>query len=373
MARNMNRGAVAELAGVSPITVSRVFSNSSLVTGKTRRRVLEAGKACGYTPNAAARAIRTRRFNRVAFVVTTFEPRGHVSMPNVLSYLTAAADALAERGYSVIYEHFHLEEGTRRLIEPPRLFMELAADGVIGMSGGFVPTDVDATLANLGAPVVWVNRNADEGVPAVVADEFDAARRLTRHLIELGHRRIGYVSYSDLRHYSAMQRLEGVRAELQAAGLSTEGLIRCKDRFSRLQTIEQLLAASPRVTALVCYNGLIYRSALQLAAEQGIRVPTDLSLAVFASEWELDMNMFPVTAVIVPEGKMSIVAVQALLPMIEQQRSADESVAVAETNAAPATASDVRPGCRAPLMAGVIPPVMAELRLGRTTAPPPAR
>jgi len=371
MSRSVNRSVVAEIAGCSPITVSRVFGRkSSVVTEETRQRVLAASKACGYIPNAAARAIRTKRFHRVAFVVTTFDAPGHGSMPNVLGYLTAVADTLAEQGYSVIYEHFHLEEGTRRLIEPPRLFMELAADGIIGMSGGFVPPEVDAAMTRLGAPVVWVNRNADEGVPAVVADEFGAARQLTRHLIDLGHRRIGYVSFSQLVHYSAVQRLAGVRAELQAAGLSTKWLVRAKDRFSRLQTIEQLLAAAPPITALICYNSLIYRSALQVAAEKGIRIPADLSMGFFASEWELDANMFPVTAVLVPEGKMAVVAVQTLLPMIEQRRSADEPETAMPIHTDYPAGAYVPPAGSTPRLTMTIPPVAAELRLGRTTAPP---
>lgn len=346
MARNADRDTVARLAEVSPITVSRVFTNSHLVSEHTRRRVLEASKVCNYTPNAAARAIRTQRFNRVAFVVTTFQPRGRGSMPNVLSYLTAATDVLAQRGFSVIYEHFHLEEGTRKLIEPPRLFMELAADGVIGMSGGYVPQEVDTTLASLGAPVIWVNRNADEGVPAVISDECEAGRQMVRHLIELGHRRIGYISYAQLLHYSAVQRLQGIQSELEAAGLPTDAVIRCTDRFSRLQAIEQLLTPKPRITALICYNGLMYWSAMQVAAQQGIRVPADLSMSLFASEWELDLNLFPVTAVLVPEGAMALAAVEALLPMIERRRSGD--------------AAGAKP---------VIPPVRAELRIGRTTGP----
>jgi len=128
---SMNRNKVAELAGVSPVTVSRVFRNSSLVDPKTRKRVLEAGRKCGYVPNSAARAIRQGRFNRVAAVVVQYGDVGTSWFPNN-GFLDPAVNELAIHSYSMVTEPLYLDIKNDVFHQPPRLFSELAVDGILG-------------------------------------------------------------------------------------------------------------------------------------------------------------------------------------------------------------------------------------------------
>lgn len=327
MGSKVTRDDVAKLAGVSPITVSRVFRGDTVVAGLTRDKVMQISRQLGYMPNAGARAIRTRRFERIAFAVVGFEPKHSNYSPTMLSYLSTAAELLAERNYMMVFEHFHLEEKTHRLLEFPRLFTELSVDGVLGVpAGGVVPPVVDQGLAQLQCPVVWVNRNTGEVDDVFPCDEVTGSQALARHLIELGHRNIAYIGFNS-QHYSAIDRPAAIQKTLREAGLRTD-LFR-RDSFLKLEPmIRQLLSpvnAADRPTAVVCYSTYVYQAVMHIASDLGLHVPRDLSLAIFASQWEAEKSMIPITAVIAPEFEMTHLAVNHLLARVEHRGSAHSS------------------------------------------------
>ncbi len=313
----VNQKELARLAGVSQVTVSRALRGSSLVSPKIRQKVMDASHRCGYYPRSDARAMRSGKFKRIACVVTLHSPKDRPH--NTYSgYLDTAADLLAENGYSAIFESFYLDLRTNEFLEAPRLFSELAVDGVLGITAASpVMSYVDNRLAELGAPVVWVNRDMEEGIVSVVADEEANARILTRHLINLGHRRIGYLGRIGP-HYSTIQRCEGVYQELKSAGYDTSG-VNYHETNTEVASTEALLTGKPRFTAIVCYNLQAYLIALQVAARQGLRVPQDLSLCFFASSWEVSaFANFPATVVEIPEIEMAHTAIRLLLNTIEK-------------------------------------------------------
>ncbi|NLX04724.1 MAG: LacI family transcriptional regulator [Phycisphaerae bacterium] len=312
----MNRNRVAELAGVSPITVSRVFRGSGLVAEATRQRVIEAGRRCGYYPHAGARAMRCGRFNRIAACVVQYGPKGSVYSPNN-GYLDAATDELAEHGYSLVFEPLHLAEAGDEFIEPPRLFSETAVDGVLGLpTGGLAPKEVDDHLARLGAPVVWMNRNPGECPVSVVCDEYRHGRMLARHLIDLGHRRIAYAGYGSP-HYSATGRFAGIRDELVAGGLDTSALYLGPRPPQPTAMAERILDLSEPVTAVIAYHRGFQEGMLRAASLRGLNVPRDLSVCHFASAWEFELVDRPPTAVSLPEPQVAVAAVRALVELMD--------------------------------------------------------
>ncbi len=297
---------IAEITGVSQKTVSRVLRNDSTVAPDTRRKVQEASRRHGYSPNAAARAIREGVFNRVACVVMQSGHEGSAAHPNILSYITAAADELAAHEYSLVLEPFRIHPATREFIEPPRLFSELAVDGILAVAAsGDVPEVVDRRIAEMYGPLVWLNRAAIDSVPCVLADEAYGARLLTRHLIDLGHRRIGYVGPVG-EHFSANERRDGVAEELRSASLDASALLECGREVKTTELVTELLAHRPAVTAVVCYDHVFRRAVSVLAERRGLHIPGDLSVCHLASAWETYADSFPeFTAATVPEEDMA--------------------------------------------------------------------
>lgn len=300
--------------GVVSSVVNRSKSNT-VVSPETRRRILSIAKEMGYIPNAAARAVRHRRFNRIAAAVVQYGRPGTSYTPNN-GYMDAAVNALAERGYSLVLEPLHLDQVNDRFYEPPRLFSEMAVDGVLGLPvSGVVPSQVDEQLAHLRAPVIWMNRNPQETSQNVICDEPAGARLLVRHLLDLGHRRIGYLGFKTP-HYSGNDRFKAVVSELTAAGLDTSGILLAENSVCVPEMAERLLAFRPAVTAIICQN-IAFWTVFHMIASRGMKVPGDISLCYFGSAWERGMSMFPPTMLEVPEARMAVAAVDMLINLIE--------------------------------------------------------
>jgi LacI family transcriptional regulator len=320
---SVTRDEVAKLAGVSPITVSRVFRGSGLVAEDTRQRVIGVARQAKYSPHAGARAMRCGRFGRIAFALVQYGQPGEPYSPtNLYGYMNTATHGLAEHGYSLALEPLSLNLQDE-YIQSPRLFAELGMDGVIGFpSSGYVPPQVDRQLSDLGAPVVWLNRNTEAGLECFNCDEIANAKLLTNHLIGLGHKQIAYVGY-DTPHYAGAQRHEGVRAALTEAGLTTEHVLMSPRHGCMNESAEQLLDDHSAATAAVCYSRVAFDTILHHAARRGVRIPRDLSVCYFASVWELPWADYKATALEVPEREMAVAAVARLLERIEKQPAAD--------------------------------------------------
>jgi LacI family transcriptional regulator len=331
---------IAKRAKVSLPVVSSVVNHSrctAMVSPAKREKILAIAKEMGYTPNAAARATRQGRFNRIAAAVVQYGPPGTSYAPSN-GYLDTAINELAERGYSLVFEPLHLDFKTDRFFEPPRLFSELAVDGVLGLPvSGFVPPQVDEQLAGLKASVIWMNRNPEETTKNVMCDEPAGTKILLRHLLDLGHRRIGYVGYKTS-HYAGKQRYETVKSELAAAGLDTSGLMVAEHVDFLMDVIEPLLDRRPLVTAMICYNHMAYRTALHCMARRGLKVPDDISLCYFASPWELGMTRFDVTVLVVPEARMAETAVQMLVDLIEEKEFTEPGLLIGTLHSGQTTA-----------------------------------
>lgn len=316
---------IAKRAGVSLQAVSAVINNSrstSVVGAVTRDRIEQVARELGYIPNSGAQSIRRGRFDRVAFVVTRCVNTEQKEKSRLrVSYLEEAVDRLADRGYSVIYEPFDLDFRTRDFIEPPRLFQELAVDGIIAVDSAGIVEQVDQRIADRRCPVVWVNRNPSEGISTVQCDERAGATMLVEHLAKLGHRRIGYIAYAGA-HYSTIDRRAGVTAALQAASLSTAGVCTVPAGMTAAQEACRVVREQ-RLTALICYDHLTYECVLHGLASTGVRVPGEVSLCLFAGCGERDTTL-PLTCVEVPEAAMVDAAVELLVAKMTHRQSVAE-------------------------------------------------
>jgi LacI family transcriptional regulator len=267
---------VAKLAGVAPITVSRVINNSDSVNPATRQRVQTAIDELHYVPNTLAKSLRSRHTQTIALILTD------ITNPFWTTIARGVEDAAAESGFHTIL--CNTDENPAKEATYINLLLQRRVDGII-----IAPTTPDrkrlALLKQHQVACVLIDRRvAGFKADAVLGDNRQGACLLTEHLIELGHRRIALVN-GPCSISTAQDRADGYRAALRQHQIPLEdGLIMEGGEFkqaSGYQLVKQLLTHLPRPTAIFAANNLIAVGALQALREAALRVPEDIALVCF--------------------------------------------------------------------------------------------
>ncbi|MFM9978201.1 MAG: LacI family DNA-binding transcriptional regulator [Sphingomonadaceae bacterium] len=268
---------VARSAGVSIKTVSRVLNKERYVRENTREKVEAAMAALAFSPSQAARTLAGRRSFQIALIYDNHSPY----------YIHAIQEGAWARCR---------KEGMRMLAQPadvasPTLVAEVAGlidethvDGIILSSP---VTDSAAVLTELerrGIPFVRISPGTNHALTSsVFMDDVQAADDMTTHLINLGHRAIGFV-VGHPNHMASEQRLFGYRRALDRAGIAYEpGLVHpgAFDFASGVAAANTLLAGKYRPTAIFASNDDMAAGVLTVAHARGLRLPDDLSVAGF--------------------------------------------------------------------------------------------
>lgn len=270
---------VARAAGVGLGTVSRVLNNSPLVSETTRRRVLDVIADLQYTPSQIARSFALGKTLTIATIAPFF------TRPSVVERLRGIEATLAGNGYNLVV--FNVETAQRRdtcLRDVPRADR---CDGVLIISLAPRPAEVEALLAT-GLPVALIDTVA-EGLPGIRIDDIAAGGLATRHLIELGHTRIGFIGDSHEytatfnftsscdRHAGYLQALEGARLPRRPA-YERFGF---HGRFEARALARELLELPEPPTAIFAASDTQALGVLEAARDLGIAVPATLSVIGF--------------------------------------------------------------------------------------------
>jgi DNA-binding LacI/PurR family transcriptional regulator len=301
---------VAELAGVSTATVSRVLSGSRRSEATTRQRVLSAAEQLAYRPSATARALRRRATQTLGLLVTDIE---NPFFPEVVR---AVEDAAHLRGYGLLL--CNAADDPQRELAYLNLLLERRVDGVV-IASSRVTRRHAALLARSPVPVVLVNSEArGSGLPAITTDNRRAARLAAEHLLRLGHTNLAHVTAPAV-NAAAGLRLAGVRDAMRAARAPSELAIAMGDGHVEAgeRAVAELLARVPGLTAIACYNDLTAIGALRAARACGRRVPADLSVVGFD---DIDLAGWtdpPLTTVAQPTAEMGRLAVEHLASRLE--------------------------------------------------------
>jgi len=309
---------IAKAAGVSHSTVSRALRDSPLVNPETAAQIQHLAKEMGYMPSAVAQSLVTRQTRTIGLVVT------FISDPFVDRIVEGIEDLAASAGYSVFLSSSHADP--ERELDVVETFHRRRVDGVIVLASR-VGRLYGERLEELGVPIVLINSQADsEYLYSVSADDEQGARLVVRHLLDLGHRRIGYIG-SAFRPPSSVRRLAGYRAELEHAGTSFDpDLVIVPDTLHDLESgrlgLEPLLAAG--ATAVFCYNDRAAIGVLLAAREHSIDVPGSLSVVGF-DDIEPSWYVTPaLTTVHQPRLQMGRRAMQMVLNLLAKQPASDE-------------------------------------------------
>jgi LacI family transcriptional regulator len=306
---------VAELARVSPATVSRVLNGSPKVREEHRRRVLEAVAQSGYRPNRLARNLRRQQAETIGVVVSDIEN------PHFSEAVRVFEDAAFARGYRVLLCN------TDEAVEKQRAYLRVLADERV-LGAIIAPADRRGSglepLFDLGIPIVAFDREvADPRADAVLCDNTDATRKATEHLIWLGHERIAYIGgRPDVE--TGAERLEGYTAAMRAAGLTPFAVNGDFRTEPAAREAAALLAVDPRPSGLVVANNLMTLGALSAIRAARLKIPDEVAIvAVDDPPWAAFVDP-PLTVVAQPVRRMAELAISLLLERIEQGR--DEQV-----------------------------------------------
>ena len=207
----MNFSDLARQLNVSTATVSRALSRPEKVAPATRKRVLDFVRRSGYHMNGVARSLRTQSTRTIGIIVSD------IRNPFSSAIVKSVEDVARTNGYTVLI--CNADENTRNEETALELFIERQVSGVIHCSAG-ANLDLLRVLLKKSIPLVDLDRQSGlENVDTVVLDNQLGAALATRHLLELGHRRVAMISGP--KHLSnARKRLDGFRKTLRSAQIA---------------------------------------------------------------------------------------------------------------------------------------------------------
>jgi DNA-binding LacI/PurR family transcriptional regulator len=313
---------IARVAGVSYSTVSRALNNNPLISQEVRSRVQALAQTMGYSPNALAQGLLSRRTHSIGVIITTVSDRFFVDVLRGVEEVAKAADIgvfLAISNNDPDQEIKIIENFNRRRV-----------DGVI-VAASRLDNDYANRLEEIHIPIVVVNNQAEgnyQNLYSICIDDYAGGRLAMRHLLDLGHRRIGYLGMGNrpasnhrrLQAYLDVLKEEKIKPQLSSwvridqtmtAG-DLGGDIRAGQTYA-----PQLVEAG--MTAIFCYCDSVAIGAMMACRRMNINVPGQVSIVGFDDNDLCEIVYPPLTTIRQPKYEMGQTAMQMLLAGITKE------------------------------------------------------
>lgn len=301
---------VAQAAGVSKSTVSLVLQDSPLIRDETAERVREAARKLGYVYNRRAAELRSQSSNTVGVVIND------LMNPFFAEVLVGIERKLVDAGYIVLMAHTH--ENLDRQARVLASMREHHAAGIVICPALGTPRTLPKEVQAWGIPLVVMVRSLGAGSYDYAGSDNERGVLLaTQHLIEAGHKRIGFLGGRSGAVYE--QRLRGYGKALEAAGMALDPNLIVESDPSRAggrDAMAAMLKRKPRATAAVCYNDITAFGALTALGEQGLRAGTDFSLVGFDNVVDAAHSNPPLSTVDIRPSELGEHAAAALMARI---------------------------------------------------------
>ena len=315
---------IAAHAGVSTASVSRTMNSPDKVSDATRARVLKTVAELNWVPSGAAKALATRRTRTIGAITATL---GHA---NVATELEALQRRLMDAGYVLLLACSGLDEANE--IEQAKRLLERGVDALVLHHSSAHGKEIWNLVESVGVPTI-VTRAVEpiEGYTTIGYDGYAAFRRLTRHLIELGHRRFGLmmIASPQVEHLHTLEpdaRVRkahaGVVEALDEVGLSISPDHITNTYFSigkGRSCFRKIMSAQKRPTALVCMNDHLAIGAIFEAASMGIRIPRDLSIVGFDDIELAALVDPPLTTMRTPDWEMGEITAECVVDTLQSR------------------------------------------------------
>ena len=316
---------VAQRAGVSIKTVSRVVNREQSVREQTRAKVAEAIEALNYQPNAAARGLSSKRSYVIGLIYENTRE---------FSYLKHVLDGVLEvcesQGYTLLLRPLTLPND--RVLEQIRAFaVQARVDGVVLPAPIADISGVEEIFRELDVPVAAITPKSPQPAAInVLCDDSGASHALTELLIEQGHRRIGFIKgHPD--HRASAERFKGYRAALKAHGVTYNASLVRQGYFtfdSGRTAAEKLLGLEHPPTAIVATNDDMAAGVAIAARERGLDIPADLSIVGFDDTPVASHMWPPLTTARQPIAGMAEAATFRLIQRLRGEDVEDDAAEV---------------------------------------------
>lgn len=286
MSRQKTIKDVAELAGVSVATASRVLSESGYpVRAALQQRVREAAEKLEYTPNAMAQSLRREVCRDIALIIP------NLSNPFYLQAVLGVGEGLASGDYNLIFcNTMHDPQRERNFLKQ---LYERQVKGVILSSVEECNVDTINKYVKKGMRFVFLDQMLS-GVecPGINYDSKAGARMAVEHLLEMGHKKIAFAT-TPLVRFTRQQIYNGYQEALLSAGIPCEPALLFERSISKLgrgsdyeltlgkQIAEEFIEKGCPATAILCINDMVAIGLIQALSHKGIRVPEDVSVIGF--------------------------------------------------------------------------------------------
>ncbi|MGO1766246.1 transcriptional regulator [Advenella sp. S44] len=306
---------VADVAGVSIGTVSRVINNVPGVKPAVARKVQIAIEQLGWSPNIAAQNIRNPSLRMVGFIFSD------IRNPLYASMTKGAEEMLSTKGYLLVTAS--TDGNPEREVALMDFFKRRRADGMILTVQDENNQAVLAAIRNLGVPHVMMEREITMGSMSIGADHFRGTRQAVEYLLGLGHRRIALITGAPGTRV-ARDRIRALEETLKSAGIEPDSSLFCLDSFSAeygLSQTQRLMDMKEPPTALLSMGVRLLPGVLEALQLLGKRIPDDLSL-ISSNDTDIARIMTPqITAVRYDAMALGRIAAENLIDQIENRAS----------------------------------------------------
>lgn len=300
---------VALKAGVSQSAVSRCFKPGASVSTRMRERVMRAARELGYTPNAIARSLITRRSNLIAIIISNLT---NLYYPEVLSELTAQAGA---RGMRVLLFTLPTESEIDHMLEQ---VWQYRVDGVV--SAARLSAEQVALFESRGVPLIFYNRYLkDRPVNAVFCDQSDGARTLVQRLYGAGHRKFGIIA-GPRDSVVGQERVKASTERLAELGVTDvpviPGAYDYESGVNGLHELTRRLHRPPQ--AVICANDVMAIGCMDAARyDLGLQVPKRISIVGFDGVGPSAWSSYRLTTLRQPVQRMAESAISMLADRVQ--------------------------------------------------------
>ncbi len=304
---------IARSAGVSHTTVSRALHDHPALADSTISRIKEIAESMGYIPSAAARGLKTRRSYTLGVILSNIDD------PYFSEILQGIEDELRDTGYSLFVAATHRDPQIENSIV--RAMGEQRVDGVIVSSTQF-NTSHSRMLQKIGVPVAVINNQAAELYRySIYHDDEFGSKTITQHMVDLGHKHIGYLGNS-LSGKTNEDRELGFTKVMKEAGLPVNReWIRYEPSGipdAGVAGGKYFLSLPTRPTAIVCFNDLMAIGLMHILQESGLTIPSDMSISGFDDITLSNYTSPPLTTFHQPKKEIGAAAARMLLDMVDR-------------------------------------------------------
>jgi LacI family transcriptional regulator len=302
---------LARVADVSVSTISRALSDNNYpLKAETRQRIRQLADEMGYKPNLIARSLQNNRSHLVGVIVDRMQS------PFSAATVQGIQDGLRHAGYSISIAYSNRDKDLA--IEAINSFYSRQVDGIV-IINSWLHTYNDPILAMQDRPFVFVNRVFGNCIQNCVGPgDNHGAQIATQHLIDLGHRRIGYIN--GVKDWiEAQNRLSGYREVLSKHGLQVDDALIAQGDWgveSGYQAARGLLALADRPTAIFSANDIMALGAMYAIQDAGMRIPADVAVVGYDDRDFAAWIRPALTTIRMPSFEMGEAAARLLLEQI---------------------------------------------------------